>query len=168
MNEELNNIQDLKTAFISHCKELGCDENYIKVCENKFSDIETTLKDFEKINKYNAASGTGKSLEIIEYNLSEDVTSNLSEALEKVRIACLKLAMLELKLGKDRLALKKLKALEIIKNCIVGEFELKDNCDTNNAFNSPYRLRIYINEYEYNEWILQNKEEYDTLKEVLS
>ena len=62
---------------------------------------------------------------------------------------------------------KKYKALEIIKNCICGEYELKDNCDTNNPFNSPYRFRIYMSEYEYNEWILKSKEEYDLLKEVL-
>jgi len=59
------------------------------------------------------------------------------------------------------------KALEIIKSCIVGEFELKDHCDTNNAFNSPYRSRIYMSEYEYNEWILKNKEEFDLLKRTL-
>ncbi len=62
---------------------------------------------------------------------------------------------------------KKLKALEIIKNCICGEYELKDSCDTNNPFNSPYRFRIYMSEYEYNEWILKSEEEYDLLKEVL-
>lgn len=47
MNKELVDIQDLKSAFISHCKELGCDENYIKVCENKFSNIEIALKKIE-------------------------------------------------------------------------------------------------------------------------
>ena len=36
----------MKNAFISHCKELGCDENYIKVCENKFRNIETSLNDY--------------------------------------------------------------------------------------------------------------------------
>lgn len=49
MNKELNDLQDIKSAFISHCKELGCDESYIKVCENKFSDIETTIKALEII-----------------------------------------------------------------------------------------------------------------------
>ena len=62
---------------------------------------------------------------------------------------------------------KKLKALDVIKNCIVGEFELKDNCDTDNAFNSPYRFRIYIDDITFNEWVLKNKEEYNTLKEAL-
>ena len=48
MSKELVDIQDLKSAFVSHCKELGCDENYIKVCENKFSNIETALINYEK------------------------------------------------------------------------------------------------------------------------
>lgn len=51
MSKELNNLQDIKSAFISHCKELSCDENYIKVCENKFSDIEKSLKALEIIKE---------------------------------------------------------------------------------------------------------------------
>ena len=39
----MSDLQDLKTAFIAHCKELGCDEDYIKVCENKFVAIEYEL-----------------------------------------------------------------------------------------------------------------------------
>ena len=52
MNKELNNLQDIKSAFISHCKELDCDENYIKVCEIKFSDIEKALKEREIIKMF--------------------------------------------------------------------------------------------------------------------
>ena len=48
MNKKLANIKDLKSAFISHCKELGCDENYIKACENKFNDIETAFKNQQR------------------------------------------------------------------------------------------------------------------------
>lgn len=63
--------------------------------------------------------------------------------------------------------LEKQRALEIIKNCICGEFELIDNASTDNLFKTPYRFRIYMDEYTYNEWYLRNKEEYDLLKEAL-
>ena len=63
MSKELSNIQDLKSAFISHCKELGCDENYIKVCKKKFVDIEKTLKGYEKYKtQYNIVNCYPKSL----------------------------------------------------------------------------------------------------------
>ena len=63
--------------------------------------------------------------------------------------------------------LNSLKALEIIKNCICGEFQLIDNASTDNYFKTPYRFRIYMDEYTYNEWYLRNKEEYDLLKQTL-
>lgn len=44
MSKELAGLQDLKNAFISHCKTLGCEDTYIKICENKFDIIETELK----------------------------------------------------------------------------------------------------------------------------
>lgn len=49
MNKELADIQDLKSAFISHCRALGCEDNYIKVCENKFKKIETVLKEYKNV-----------------------------------------------------------------------------------------------------------------------
>ena len=52
MSKELEELKDLKNAFIGHCNELKCEENYIKVCENKFSKIEKELKALEIINKY--------------------------------------------------------------------------------------------------------------------
>lgn len=51
MSKELADIQDLKTAFISYCRELGCGELYIQVCENKFRGIEAALKRLEEIDK---------------------------------------------------------------------------------------------------------------------
>lgn len=62
---------------------------------------------------------------------------------------------------------KALKAVEIIKGCLVGEYEVLDNCSIDNAFKSPYRFRIYMDGITFNEWILKDKEEYDLLKEVL-
>ena len=47
--KELEELKDLKNAFVGHCKELDCDENYIKVCENKFSKIEKELKRLEEL-----------------------------------------------------------------------------------------------------------------------
>ena len=62
---------------------------------------------------------------------------------------------------------KALKALETIDSCLIGQCELDSNCDTENAFGSPYRLRVYVGAYQYGEWILKSKDEYDLLKEVL-
>ena len=50
MSKELADLQDIKSAFISHCKELGCGKNYIKFYENKFSNVETALKKKNKID----------------------------------------------------------------------------------------------------------------------
>lgn len=47
MSKELNDLQDLKSAFISHCRTLGCEDNYIKVCSSKFNIIEAKLKNYE-------------------------------------------------------------------------------------------------------------------------
>lgn len=124
--------------------------------------IETALKRLEEIDKYNIASGVGKSLEIIKYNLSEDGTSDLPEALEKVCIACLKLAMLELKLGKDQLALKKLKALEIIKEKRPDTHFLF-SCDSEKEYNE-FQAKRYG---DYASCIHLTKEQFDLLKEML-
>lgn len=51
MNKDLIDLQDIKSAFISHCKTLGCEDAYIKVCENKFGNIEKALKDYELLKK---------------------------------------------------------------------------------------------------------------------
>ena len=51
MNKELSplfDLTELKNAFIGHCKELNCDENYIKICNDKFNRIETTLKNYQE------------------------------------------------------------------------------------------------------------------------
>ena len=52
MNKELEELKDLKNAFIGHCRELKCEENYIKVCENKFSKIEKELKVLKVIKPF--------------------------------------------------------------------------------------------------------------------
>ena len=57
MNKGLEELKDLKNAFIGHCRELKCETNYIKVCENKFSEIENELKDYYEIKE--AASHYG-------------------------------------------------------------------------------------------------------------
>ena len=44
MNKELANLEDLKYAFISHCRELKCREDYIEICENKFNSIYACCK----------------------------------------------------------------------------------------------------------------------------
>lgn len=62
---------------------------------------------------------------------------------------------------------KAVKVLDIIRNCLVGEYEVLDNCSIDNAFKSPYRLRIYMDDTTFNEWILKDKEEYDLVKEGL-
>ena len=49
MSKGLEALEDLKNAFIGHCRELECKENYIKVCENKFNLIEKELKALEII-----------------------------------------------------------------------------------------------------------------------
>lgn len=59
-----------------------------------------------------------------------------------------------------------LKALEIIKNCLIGEYELIDNAPLDKVSNSPYRFRVWADYMHCNEWII-SKEEYDLLKEVL-
>lgn len=162
MSKELTDLQDLRSAFISHCRALGCDADYIKVCENKFNKIEASIAIKEKMTESLQSS-------------KEHLIDDLEEALANNE-AILKENAFYKKLLKDYrhvsekkiLELKtNLSALDTIKNCIVGEFELKDNCDTDNAFNSPYRFRIYIDDITFNEWILKNKEEYDTLKEAL-
>ena len=82
MSKGLEELKDLKNAFIGYCRELKCETNYIKVCENKFSKIEKELKAFEIIkdlhcfsfyeidNQY-YISGLGVSKE--KYNLLKEV-----------------------------------------------------------------------------------------------
>ena len=40
-------LRELKNAFVGHCKELKCKDDYIKVCKQKFDIIETALKNYE-------------------------------------------------------------------------------------------------------------------------
>ena len=49
MSKGLEALKDLKNAFTGHCRQLKCEENYIKVCENKFSKIEKELNALEII-----------------------------------------------------------------------------------------------------------------------
>ena len=51
MSKGLEELKDLKNAFIGYCRELKCETNYIKVCENKFSKIEKELKALEIIKE---------------------------------------------------------------------------------------------------------------------
>lgn len=52
MSKGLEILEDLKNAFIGHCRELKCETNYIQVCEHKFSKIEKELKALEIIKKH--------------------------------------------------------------------------------------------------------------------
>ena len=61
MNKDLANLQDLKSAFVSHCKTLGCSIDYITMCKIMFANIENALKENE--NKL-------KSFEIIKENFA--------------------------------------------------------------------------------------------------
>ncbi len=61
---------------------------------------------------------------------------------------------------------KAIKVLNIIRDCLVGEYEVLNNGSTDNTFKSPYRLRIYVDD-TFIDWILKDKEEYDLLKEGL-
>lgn len=48
MSKELTNLQDLRSAFVSHCKTLGCSIDYITMCQIMFANIENALKENEK------------------------------------------------------------------------------------------------------------------------
>lgn len=50
-NKLLTDLQDLKSAFISHCKTLGCSIDYITMCQIMFANIENTLKEYEELQK---------------------------------------------------------------------------------------------------------------------
>lgn len=51
MNKEL---EDLKNAFVSHCRELKCKEDYIKVCKNKFDKIGADFEHKDQLETENA------------------------------------------------------------------------------------------------------------------
>ena len=51
MSKNLEELKDLENAFIGHCEELKCEENYIKVCEHKFDNVEKSLKALEIIKE---------------------------------------------------------------------------------------------------------------------
>lgn len=145
MTKELSNIQDLKSAFISHCKELGCDENYIKVCENKFSSIETVLKN-EDEEKFKLVKQVRE--------LKDDVAS---------------LKSFNSKLWVERQDNdKKLKAFEIIKEKEVNVQNFKNACST-----MSYEQYLFMwTEGCFMGIMMTSKtmltqEEYDLLKEVL-
>ena len=55
---------------------------------------------------------------------------------------------------------KELKALEIIKQCLVSEFKLYEE-------NGKYYILFYFDEIHQLTFNLKNKEEFDLLKEVL-
>jgi hypothetical protein len=101
-------------------------------------------------------------------HLSEEdksVKGNALEALERI-IGCNTIESHTQKWREDyRIIEKALKALEIIKNCLIGEYELIDNAPLDKVFNSPYRFRVWADYMHCNEWIV-SKEEYDLLKEV--
>ena len=145
MCKELNNIQDLKSAFISHCKELGCDENYIKVCENKFSNIETALKkqvqDQKKLKKYQKAKELiSKILDVGNIDTLEDFKEMLIEVKEMHD------ELFELPINYQN----QLKAFEIIKDM----FEVWED-------NGTYHIRPLFDIARI------TQEEYNLLKEVL-
>ena len=89
MSKELTDIQDLKSAFVSHCRALGCEDDYIQVCENKFKKIEDALKRLEIENskqfkekliqdnlamtfELNVAKNKLKALDVIKYCICKD------------------------------------------------------------------------------------------------
>lgn len=158
MNKELADIQDLKGAFISHCKALGCEDNYIKVCENKFNRIEAIITTQKKMVE---------SLQSSKEHLIDDLEGVLAsnEVLLKENAFYKKLLkdyrhvsekkILELKAN--------IKALEIIKKI---PFELEYDEDTDD-----WHLYIIITtqdgKYRETAAFGEGKEEYDLLKEIL-
>ena len=84
MSKELANLLDLKSAFISYCKTLGCEDNYIKVCSNKFDIIEAALKDHEKPKKIVGSISFEQSMENYVKNNCPSIAKKL-KALEIVK-----------------------------------------------------------------------------------
>ena len=78
MSKCLEELKDLKSAFIGHCRELKCEENYIKVCENKFGKIEKELNALEilKTKLSPLAKSTFLPMTQEEFNLLNEVLND--------------------------------------------------------------------------------------------
>lgn len=146
MSKEIGELEDLKNAFIGHCRELKCEENYIKVCNNKFNKIEKELKEYEEL-KSNYKQ-LGKSYDLI----CEELVKTID------KIACLRK--------------KELKALEIIKEKRVNLSILLDLFAF--KFNTKFDARTYNSMIKSRKIQLTTfppygltQEEYELLKEVL-
>lgn len=99
----------------------------------------------------------------------------MSKGLEALECIKHKLSALEFVLGHDRIPKRapyiqetifhvienELKALEIIKECLVSEFKLFEK-------NGEYYILFYFDEIHELTFKLKNKEEFDLLKEVLN
>lgn len=140
MNRELADLQDLKSAFISHCKTLGCEDNYIKVCESKFDRIEASINIQKKMVESLQSSKEHliddlEKLERENFELSERVGFNATYK------------------GEDE---DKLKALDIIKEK-VSDMKWLKYCSSLEQYNEG------VPSYEQ-----LTQEEFDILKEALS
>lgn len=180
MTKELSNIQDLKNAFISHCKELGCDKNYIKACENKFNNIATALKRLEKIDNRKIVGTTtiDKALEQFLIQQCPDVAAKLKK-LDKIEKVFEKLNLdisddvdLEnwIKLAQFHYENKnkKIKAFKIINEKEVNVQNFKNACSTMSyeQYLFMWKEGCFMGIMMTSKTML-NQEEYELLKEVL-
>lgn len=146
MSKGLEELKDLKNAFIGHCRELKCEENYIKVCENKFGKIEKELKALEKYEDFVQEICRYIGLDnLFPYDNLEEIEKEIKTMADNAHWFAVK---------QDQ---KKLKALEIIKRepsmvgWQAGYEDYEDYLD-----NTPEEQRY-----------IKSKEEFDLLKEVL-
>ncbi len=137
MSRELADIQDLKSAFVSHCRALGCEDNYIKVCENKFDKIETALKRLEKHDKiFNEYEIDDNWLDIALYVIKNHFPMDTETQLNKI------------------------KSLDIIKELFDFDFALRFGS------NQPMLMIINKKTNEYWELPI-SKDKWDLLKEEI-
>ena len=93
MNKDLASIQDLRSAFVSHCRALGCDDDYIKLCEHKFKSIETALKRLEELERANFELEETNAFLITETKEQDEILRIIKEF---IRIGFIKISFKEI------------------------------------------------------------------------
>lgn len=166
MNIDLEALKDLRSAFVSHCKTLGCEEDYIEICENKFSYIEKALKDKELqdiiVNEIKDLFVFGVIDTKVERKVNGDVNLipnfvyRITREIDNKKKEIIRDFILKQCFPKE------LKALEIIKENIIVSYDESENdkpCLILGIKVNKYNTIIFYETYD--------KEKIDLLKEVL-